>query len=444
MASVYESASTQEILKTRYGTLSDNVPSFAICEEMFGALQPAQKIGNKFVAAATLQVPHGHTYNGASSTLGTAFTLNDANPGVTQDVEAYATEYMNRDFVPTGLVSKALSAGPTAFAGGMDLIMKILNTSTHFALEEMTLYGARWIGEVSGAGFGDAAPTNSGANDLVIFVTKREWAAGLCAMRVGSLIDVYSAVGTWPNITPTTLRNATGTVKVKSIIAATRQITLTFSVAAERAGVVETDVFMPKGTLANWSDGIASMAYKSAAGSTLFGVNSSLYPFFQASGISLSSTLTQAKVFQIAANMTAKCGPRDLTCLTSPWSFNDLGIEQAGYRRYDSSYSDGKFTNGADGSKRDSLTLYGPNGRITVLPHPMVKAGEVMLLDFSLLSYIGSSMPTFTLNGSTDFFIDPLPDGAGAQFRQWFDLAPFTANPSALGIGYGLTPSGLA
>lgn len=442
MASTYESATTQNLLKDKYGTLSENVPRFAICEDRFGELAAADKIGRKFIAAANVQVPHGHTYNGGSSTLGTAFALNDANAGITLQAEAYGTEYVNRDYIPYGLISKATGANPGAFGNALDSIVKQLNTSTHFALEEMTLYGARWIGEVSGVGFGDAAPTISGGNDLVIYITKREWAAGLWSLRVGSYVDVYSAVGTYPNVTPTVLRNATGTVKVKSIIAATRQVTLTFSVAGERVNVVETDVIMPKGTLSNWSDGISSVAFKSAAGSTLFGIATSLYPFFQASSVSLSSTLTMAKVMQIATNMTAKGGMRDLTALTSPWSFNDLNNEQAGYQRHMDGYG-GRYEAGADAKRQNALTLNGPNGEITVLPHPMVKAGEVYLVDFNLWHYIGSSKPSFTQQGSNEFFLDQLPDNAGFQIREWFDLAPFTANPSAVGVGYGLTPSGL-
>lgn len=441
MASTYESAAVQKILKDKYGDYEDNVPNFAICRQRM-KLKPSQKIGKKFIAAVGLQVPHGHTYNGSSSTLGTAFALNDSNAGITEQAEVYGTEYVNRDYIPYTFITKSDNGEASAFEQGFEHVLRQLNTSTNFALEELTLYGGRWIGEVSGAGQGDSAPANSGANDLVIFVTKREWAAGLWSLRIGSFVDVYSAVGTWPSVTPTTLRNATGTVKVTGVDSALRKLTLTFSVAGERAGVVETDVIMPKGTLNNWSAGIAQAGYLSGAGSALYGITSSTYPMFQATLKSQSSTGTFAKLTQVAAGMTAKGGLRDYSVLCSPWLFNDINNDQASLRQYTNDYG-GKFENGANGARDNSLRYYGPNGSIEIVSHPMVKAGEAILIDFSIWSYIGSTLPTFKIPGSPEWFLQQMPDNAGVQIRQMFDLAPFTPNPAAIGIAYGFTPGGL-
>lgn len=437
MASTVETSTVENILKSKYGDIDNLVPKFGIMQQEI-KFSEAEKIGKKFVQAVTLQLPHGHTYNGNTSTLGSAFSLNDSNAGITEQAEAYGTEYINRDYISYGLIAKS-GGKPQAFEQGLDLVVKNLNSSSRFALEELTLYGGRWIGEVSGATFSDSAPANSGANNLVIFCTKREWAAGLWSVRIGSFIDVYSVTGTYPTSTaPSAKRNATGTVRVTGINGSTRQITLTFSVPAERASVVETDVIIPFGAYGQWSNGVVQTAYVSFAGGTLYGINSSLYPMFQASALAQTSTGTWAKITQMAATLTARGGMRDYTVLCSPWLFNDINNDQASLRQYTEDHEGGKFVNGAN-----KLVYNGPNGTLTVMAHPMVKASEAILLDFAAWKYIGSSMPTFKLPGMPEWFLQQMENGAGAQLRQFWDLAPFTSMPAALGIEYGFAPAGL-
>jgi hypothetical protein len=438
MASTVETSTTEKILKDKYGDIDNLVPTFGILQQRI-KFSSTQKIGRKFIVAVTLQLPQGHTYNGNTSSLGNAFALNDAQAGVTEQAEAYGTEYLNRDFISYGLISKSDGGTQQAFEQGLDLVVKNLNSSSRFALEELTLYGGRWIGEVSGAGFSpaDPAPATSGANNLIVYCSKREWAAGLWSVRLGSFLDVYSVTGTWPLTTaPSVKRNLTGTVRVVGVNGSTRAITLQFSVPAERASVVETDVIIPMNANGNWSNGIVQTGYVSYGGGTLYNINSSLYPMFQASAIAQTSTGTWAKITQIAAMMTARGGMRNYTVLVSPWLFNDINNEQAALRQYVE--ATGAFENGAN-----SLKFNGPNGSLEILAHPMVKASEAILLDFSVWKYVGSSMPTFRLPGQPEFFLQQMQDNAGAQLRQWWDLAPFTPMPAALGIEYGFAPSGI-
>jgi hypothetical protein len=438
MASTVETNTAEEIFKRKYATSIDNlVPNFGILQTRI-KFSDAEKIGDRFIQPVTLQLPHGHTYNGNTSTQTQAFSLNDSRAGITRQAEAYGTEYVNRDFVSYGMLSKS-QGGEQAFEQALDLIVKNLNSSTRFALEELSLYGGRWIGEVSGVTFSDTAPATSGTNNLVIYCTKREWAAGLWSVRIGSFVDIYSVTGTYPTATtPVTKRNATGDVVIVGVNGSTRAITLQFATPSERASVVETDVIIPKGANANWSSGMVQTAYTSYAGSTLYAINCSLYPMFQSSIIASSSTGTWAKLTLCAAMMTARGGMRDYTILVSPWLFNDINNDQASLRQY-ATETGGKFENG--GGK--GLKFFGPNGTLEILSHPMVKSSEAIFCDFSLWKYVGSSMPTFRLPGQPDKFLQQMEGSAGAQIRQWFDLAPFTAAPAALGIMNGFAPSGI-
>ena len=438
MASTTETNVTEEIFKRKYaGTIENLVPNFGILQQRIDFTEEA-KIGDRYVQPVTLQLPHGHTYNGNTSTQTAAFALNDSDAGVTRQAEAYGCEYINRDFISYGILSK--SQGKTqAFEAALDLVVKNLNSSTRFALEEMTLYGGRWIGEVSGVTFSDTAPATSGTNNLVIYCTKREWAAGLWSIRIGSRVDIFSVTGTYPTSTvPVTKRNATGDIKVVGVNGATRAITLNFSVPSERTGVVETDVIIPRNANLNWAMGLVQTAYTSYAGSTLYNINSSLYPMFQSSIVASSSTGTWAKLTLAAAMMTARGGMRDYVIVLSPWLFNDVNNDQASLRQY-AAATGGKFENGGG----NGLKYYGPNGTLEVLSHPMVKSSEAIFLDFNTWKYVGSSMPTFSLPGQPDKFLQQMENAAGAQLRQWFDVAPFTPMPAALGVMNGFAPSGI-
>lgn len=445
MVTQIESNSTQNILKTRYGQLEKAVPTFALFQQRI-KYESRAATGDNYTIDVVLQLPHGHTYNAQTSTLTTGFALGDQAAGKSPQATVRNTEYMNRDFVSYGLISAAKNGNEASFASGLDLIVGNLNMSSRFALEELIAYGGRWIGEVSGATFSDPAPANSGANDLVIYVTKREWSAGIMSLRVGSYVDVYDTTGTYPNYTVTATKRNSGTCQITAVntSGSNRQVTLTFSVAGDRAGVVETDVIVPAGTgttaAPNWSLGIAQTAVTTAFGGTLYGIASSSYPLWQSSVYNnASAALTWTQITNLVANFAAKGGMGAYTVVTSPWSYNDINNNQAALRQYTTGYG-GKFENGGS-----SLTYHGPSeGLLEIVPHPMVKAGEAFIMDFDKWLRIGSSEPTFELPGTGRWFCQQMPDNAAMQLRQWWAQAPMTFAPAALGYVYNITPSGLA
>ena len=437
-----ESNSTQNVLKTRYAELVKAVPTFAIVQESM-AYDSRRAVGDNYVIDVVLQLPHGHTYNAATLTVG--FALGDSAAGKTPQASLRNTEYMNRDFISYGLVSAAKNGDQASFAHALDLIVNNLNMSSRFALEEMCLYGQRWIGEVSGVSFSDPAPANSGGNDLIIYITKREWSAGIFALRVGSYVDIYDTTGTYPNYTVTSTKRNSGTIQVTGVnmSGSNRQVTLTFSVAGDRAGVVETDVIVPAGTgytaATNWSIGIVQTAVTTGTGGTYCGIASASYPLWQSSIYSAASVaLTWTAITNLVANFAARGGMGAFTVLTSPWSFNDVNNNQAALRSYTTGYG-GKFENGGD-----SLTYHGPSdGLLEIVAHPMVKAGEAIVIDWKKWRRIGSSEPTFELPGTGKWFVQNMPDNAAFQIRQWWAQAPLCVAPAGLGYVYNITPSGL-
>jgi hypothetical protein len=103
--------------------------------------------------------------------------------------------------------------------------------------------------------------------------------------------------------------------------------------------------------------------------------------------------LTFASLADAAVLSVAKGGMGDLVALVSPWAWTDINNDEAGNRRYTEQYG-GTFENGAD-----RLTYFGPGGKLDVMQHSMMKAGEAALVNFADWERIGASEPTFNIPG---------------------------------------------
>jgi hypothetical protein len=140
-----------------------------------------------------------------------------------------------------------------------------------------------------------------------------------------------------------------------------------------------------------------------------------------------------AKITAAAAKVTTKGGMRDLVAFVSTFTWSDLNSDLAALKRVTSSVKGGidQGTEGADGN----LTYYGPNGSISIHPHPMVKASEAFLVDPRTWKRIGSSDITFGLPGSPPGqqpnFFSELPSNAGVSLRCYWDQSLINAKPAS-------------
>ena len=102
-----------------------------------------------------------------------------------------------------------------------------------------------------------------------------------------------------------------------------------------------------------------------------------------------------------------------------------MNVDAAALRRYAESTKAGLDLG------TTSITYYGPNGEIEIVPHRFVKAGEAFLLDLSSWSRVGSmdvttACPVCRRTSSCSFRVTPV-----SSFRNFSDQAPFCWNPSA-------------
>lgn len=115
-----------------------------------------------------------------------------------------------------------------------------------------------------------------------------------------------------------------------------------------------------------------------------------------------------------------------VTVFCCPASFADLNTDLAALRRIDDKYKSNKGENGFE-----SITFYGVNGEIEVVPSIYVKEGEAFCVPLSKLKRIGSTDVTMRMPGqSEDQLVLQLPSNAGYEMRLFYDGTLFCERPA--------------
>ena len=159
---------------------------------------------------------------------------------------------------------------------------------------------------------------------------------------------------------------------------------------------------------------------------SLFGISAATYDLWASNNFACGSAqLTFSKLQQAVAMGVSRGLDEEVMCLISPVTFADLVNEQAGARRYDSSYSPKKGENGVE-----ALSYWGPNGKIEVLPHMFVHQGEGFIAPAKELVKVGPLdhiAPTLPGVGEI-FFQSPLT--ASYEIRTFSDMALLLNTPA--------------
>ncbi len=161
---------------------------------------------------------------------------------------------------------------------------------------------------------------------------------------------------------------------------------------------------------------------------TIFGINAASYSLWLPNSFTnpANTQLTFSKVQQAVALAVSRGLDDEVMCIFSPVSFADLVNEQAGARRYDSSY---KSKDNDQGS--EALTFWGPNGKMEVVPHLFCHQGEGFIIPPSEVMKVGpmdkaeAALPGL---GTELFFQSPLT--ASYEMRLFTDFATLVTAPA--------------
>lgn len=365
MAQINTAATLDGLYKAVYGEEGpiQLLPDMAILQSMV-KFNPAQRTGKSYDVPVVVSTAQGFSYGLADETI----TLKTEVAATLKNVSVKGAQIVGQASLNYDAASRSIGS-KQAFMDSAHLVVKDLFESHGRKLEASLLYGSVGIGTVA----------SLSSQDIVL--TAASFADGLFIGAEGMTIDVFQS-------DKTSLRQG------DLVISAVNPATYTLTVVGTTTGIVSTDVVFVDGSNGKECYGLDAIATNTGS---MFGVDAAAYSLWKSSSYACgSAALTMAKVLSGAALAIARGGlARDAVLLCHPSSWNNLNADQAGLRQYGDEKSGA--VNGFE-----KITYRGPNGKIEVVAHPMVKRGEAFLFDPKTLKRVGSQDISSQTPGKSD------------------------------------------
>lgn len=357
----------------------------------------------------TTQYPQGWTFWPSG---GGSADLNAPRAGKSQNAQVTANNMLLRDQIDYETAARAVK-GKTAFVDATAHVIERMGESSRYELETNILYGQVGLGAVKAAT----------AINTTITIADAEWAGGLFINMIGAAIDFWSTVsgGTYR-----------GSATITNVDPDLQQITFDTDVSTFTSPVVAGDVLFRYGkkdpNTGAFREGAGIHAIVNNTG-ILYNINAALVPYWKASTQSANNdNATYFTVQNLLARASIKGAGKGATLYMNVFGWNNLAQTEVGYRRYDASYTKGKFVVGAE-----EIEFHGQTGVVKIVPHTMVKAGYAYLVSGKMdYRRIGATDWTFRMPGS-DVYLRDLPDNAAYELRLFSNQVLFCECPGRSG-----------
>ena len=378
------------------------LPDMAILQSMIPFKQ-SERTGKSFEVPVVVGQSQGFSYGLADETI----TLKTEVAATLKNVTVKGAQIVGQASLNYDAASRSMGS-KQAFENSAGLVVRELFESHGRKLEQSLLYGSVGIGTVSSLSSQD------------IILTAASFADGLWIGSEGMIIDVYQSDGT-------TLR--AGDLTVSAVNPATYTITVT----GTTTGIVSTDIVFVDGSNQKECYGLDAIATNTGS---MFGISAASYSLWKASSYACgSAALTMAKVLSGAAQAIARGGlSRDAVLLVHPSSWNNLNADQAGLRQFPDDKN--SAVNGFE-----KISYRGPNGKIDVVAHPMVKRGEAFLFDPKNMKRVGSQDISSTTPGKSDEIFLHSQTLSAYILRTYSNQAILCEKPAQLVKFTGIVPS---
>jgi hypothetical protein len=375
--------------------------------------------GLQFNQPVLLSLPSSATWGLNGPTLNTPIAMQMGNAVVT------GSAITMRDVLSYDSAARAASS-EAAFEGTVGLVLRTLFKAHAKFAEIDLLYGNGSI--TSGISLAQSTTITqaggAGAN-VTATISYGTWAPAIFSGFQNATLDAYQA-GVKLNSTQALQIVSVNVVPASSSVGGTLVLTgaaadLNAVYAATGGTAID---FYWSSAYGNNMVGIAGILRNTGS---LFGINAASYDLWQSNSFDCASTqLTFAKLQQAVALGVSRGLDENVMALVAPVTFADLVNEQAGARRYDSSYAPKKNENGSE-----ALTYWGPAGKIEVIPHMFVHQGEgfvvppAELIKVGPLDHISPTLPG--IDG--DIFFQS-PTSASYEVRLFSDFGLLNNMPA--------------
>jgi hypothetical protein len=357
-----------------------------------------KELGDKYIQPLSLTHEFGFSVGSG------AFSLNDAVAGVYEEAQVQGKNLLLRTQVSYDAMAKA-SNNKKAFMKWSEQIVGNMTESFTKRLEILAFYGSTSLGTVG------AVSDSSGTNTLTI--TTATWASGIWAGTEGMLLDAY---------TSTTKQNTNATLVISAVDLGARTITVTGN-SSDTAAIDVGSTLHFRAHYGSEMNGVDKIVTNTGS---LYNISASTYALWKGNSYSAGSAgLTFAKVLQAVALGSGKGLDEKVAIFCSHATFADLNVSLGALQRADSSYKKSKGEQGYE-----TISFYGPNGEVEVIPSIYVKEGEAFAIPTGRFKRIGSCDVTMKMPGqSDDQLVLQLPSNAGYEMRLFTDQNLFCERP---------------
>lgn len=420
MASMETTTTLNGLYKEVYADkIKDLIPESDVLLKMDNFVSKEQREGNKYHQPVLLSLPTGATWG-----LGVV-TLNTAIASQMGDAQVTGSAITHRDLLAYDAAAKAAKGGKQSFAEATGLVVKNLVKATSKFLELDLLYGG-----ATGVGVSVSdSSVNIGATSTTLTLRLSSWAPSIFAGMEGAQVVFYRE-GTSTLVSSGA--DSVFTVTSQNVTPASSTVGGTLVITGTSTGISALDTAAASYKLAiywNSSYGNQMSGLKAILTNTgsLFNVDASVYSLWGANTFDcLSTQLTFGKLQNAMALAVNRGMDSKAKVLVSPITFANLIDEQAGARRYDSSYDSGKASNG---SKK--VEFFSANGLMEIVPHIFMHQGIAMILPEEEVIRMGPvDGVTSTLPGMPGEFFVQSQTYAAFELRNYANEAIFIEAPA--------------
>lgn len=433
-------------LKTVYGsTLVQVLPDAAILQREFPLSNSADfpLVGDYFSALIGLQFPWGFSFLGQGyEGTSTNTTLGDALAGQTKPAQIYPCTTVLADNLAYQILDRAnQSNSEKAILSALSYTGKQMAIIMRNVLELQLLHGRQGIGNVTAI---------SGAGPYVISIDAMSTSVGILSLLIGARLQFMVSDNTTARTANSTANNLTVTAITLDPANVTHTVTVTQTGATNVAAVVATDIMYIAGTRGvSVNNGDTNVPHYEQIGlglqlnemsASIFGITKANFVGWQANQMTSIGAFSPSILMTAAQKSMARGGELGeyLAILsTEGWAvLNSALATNEVYNQQSPDFSMSKKVG------TEEITVKHGGIKITVLPHPLQKAGQFYLVPKNEVKRIGSVDLTFALPGRPDDeFIYPIPGTATIQRQCRADWQLVLLKPPSGVIGSGLTYS---
>lgn len=403
------------LFKTVYGDGPINViPEVSIVQKKV-KFKESERIGKAYNFPVILTNEAGVTYLAAGAGV---TTLNDSIAAQLKEATVDANQIIIRGQMDYEAAAKASAGGEKAFKNATELLVENLMETGSRRLEMAFIYGQ----SATGLGTADSS-SNVSATVTNVTMLAAGWAPGIWAGAENAVVQFYK-------VSDDTLisSSADSYFTVTTVNFSTRVIKFT----GTATGITALDTALAAGDCyIHWKGaksvepvGLDKIITNSGS---LFGIDAAVYGLWSGSSYSFgSAAVTVAKILNMVGQAVSKGGlMEDVDVLLSPKSFTNLSGTMTDLRRQNGGQSEKTGIGGFE-----NIVLMGPNGKITLVPHPMIKEGECFAVPMKRLKRIGSQEFSFETPGRKGEMFLHVPDKNAYELRLYGAQALICETPA--------------